>query len=467
MLIEKLFESSIIIPEYQREYVWTEKNVSKLLNDVLEYFNNKNTENIKKEDYFLGSILLYDNGNEFEIIDGQQRIITLSLIYMEINNNENLKLNIYQSIFEKSKYNIKKNKEFIKNNINDIIKNNINNIKFTAIITKKQDDAFIFFDTHNTSGVRLKTVDLLKAYHLRALKCSDEETKNIVEKWNRDNSKDGMVEILENMLFTIRKSKAKSNKYLIKKDDNEDYVLNEFKSKNSSENNEIIFYPSSKNKLINKITIENNSIFYSTNNSYLNLDKYSLPFLIRQPLSDGLCFFLYSGKYKQLYKYLFEENTEIKYIHTIVYDKYNSSQIYLSTIFEYLLVFYYDKFEDAKILLEFALRIIYIISSYRLANDIYSIKASIYKKIIFDDVEINLFDVMDIYYDNNDIIKYFDDIIDTIEENRKIDFNNEYSGVKKRYFDNLKNCINNIYKNSKDNRIHTILEKYYSGLIKK
>ena len=62
-----------IVPPYQREYVWKEKNVSQLLNDIYdEYVDDKNSE------YFIGSIVVTKReGGSYEVIDGQQRITTL------------------------------------------------------------------------------------------------------------------------------------------------------------------------------------------------------------------------------------------------------------------------------------------------------------------------------------------------------------------------------------------------------
>lgn len=67
-----------IIPEYQRPYRWTKDECETLWNDILGVFGNG--ENISE--YFLGSIVTYENDNgELEIIDGQQRITTLTLLF--------------------------------------------------------------------------------------------------------------------------------------------------------------------------------------------------------------------------------------------------------------------------------------------------------------------------------------------------------------------------------------------------
>ena len=76
LAVQKLFQNFYIIPEYQREYVWGEKEVKQLVNDIYEQFS-ANPE----AEYFLGSVVVCKSKGEdkYEVIDGQQRLITLSL----------------------------------------------------------------------------------------------------------------------------------------------------------------------------------------------------------------------------------------------------------------------------------------------------------------------------------------------------------------------------------------------------
>lgn len=67
-----------IIPEYQRPYRWTKDECETLWNDILGVFYNGG--NI--EEYFLGSIVAFESKkSELEIIDGQQRITTFTLLF--------------------------------------------------------------------------------------------------------------------------------------------------------------------------------------------------------------------------------------------------------------------------------------------------------------------------------------------------------------------------------------------------
>ncbi|MFH1584493.1 MAG: DUF262 domain-containing HNH endonuclease family protein [Actinomycetota bacterium] len=65
-----------IVPDYQREYVWEEKNVTQLLEDIYEEFQKNNMDN----EYFIGTIIVAKENKFFEVIDGQQRLTTLFLI---------------------------------------------------------------------------------------------------------------------------------------------------------------------------------------------------------------------------------------------------------------------------------------------------------------------------------------------------------------------------------------------------
>lgn len=73
--LEKCFKSFYVVPDYQREYVWEERQVNQLLNDVFAEFD----DNVNKE-YFIGSTVVFKNNGYYELIDGQQRTTTLFII---------------------------------------------------------------------------------------------------------------------------------------------------------------------------------------------------------------------------------------------------------------------------------------------------------------------------------------------------------------------------------------------------
>lgn len=73
---------TFLIPDYQRQYSWKKEHCETLWDDIELFL--ENTLNKQDEEYFLGSIVGFvdeNNKNVFEVIDGQQRITTLSLLF--------------------------------------------------------------------------------------------------------------------------------------------------------------------------------------------------------------------------------------------------------------------------------------------------------------------------------------------------------------------------------------------------
>lgn len=77
--ISSAFKDHYIVPDYQREYVWNDEQVEQLLFDLLDAYNTDN-----KKAYFLGTIVTYDSGSQFELIDGQQRLTTFFVLLCAI-----------------------------------------------------------------------------------------------------------------------------------------------------------------------------------------------------------------------------------------------------------------------------------------------------------------------------------------------------------------------------------------------
>ena len=69
-----LSKGTFIIPDYQREYDWDESEISELLDDLEKVEND--------ESYFIGHMVFEGKftGNTFKVIDGQQRITTLTIM---------------------------------------------------------------------------------------------------------------------------------------------------------------------------------------------------------------------------------------------------------------------------------------------------------------------------------------------------------------------------------------------------
>ena len=173
------------IPDYQRPYVWSEDLAMGLFSSIKRSF-----ENGVSDEILLGHIILHEDVDIKNIVDGQQRITTLALI-LKVLDDDNIpfldnKLNIL------SHRALKRNFDLLRVECADIkdkerlVKYIKEKVKFTFVKTEDLDEAFLYFDTHNTSGRPLSETDLLKNHHLMFM----DETKSkqlmlhYTKKWN-------------------------------------------------------------------------------------------------------------------------------------------------------------------------------------------------------------------------------------------------------------------------------------------
>lgn len=81
---EILEKDNYIIPRYQRNYAWGKTEISQLIKDIDEFFPKENNE---KKSYYLGSLVCFKREDgSFELIDGQQRHTTITLINLVLKN---------------------------------------------------------------------------------------------------------------------------------------------------------------------------------------------------------------------------------------------------------------------------------------------------------------------------------------------------------------------------------------------
>ena len=85
--LENLFKSIYDVPVYQRPYSWDKEQVDVLLDDIIETYKSES----KEEGYYTGNIIVFDKNDKinglitkYDIIDGQQRITTFSLILLAL-----------------------------------------------------------------------------------------------------------------------------------------------------------------------------------------------------------------------------------------------------------------------------------------------------------------------------------------------------------------------------------------------
>ena len=180
---------NLVIPNYQRPYKWTAKNAIQLLDDIID------AKNENKETYRVGTLILHQEGEStYNIVDGQQRTITFSLLLKALGVVDSIKF------LEQPLANNPHNTRNIPNNFRTLERrtNNItddrdrkelleyvkNNCELIVVITKNISEAFQFFDSQNARGKKLYPHDLLKAYHLREMNDLDVgETEKVVKGW--------------------------------------------------------------------------------------------------------------------------------------------------------------------------------------------------------------------------------------------------------------------------------------------
>ena len=197
----------LTIPDYQRPYKWTSRNAIQLLDDIIE------AKNSNKEVYRVGTLILRkmeeNNAVVYEIVDGQQRVITFSLLLYSLYEFEKLEDRPSIPFLSQDVFDNRYNQRNIPNNLNafrrrtrnssdgeqnfDLIKDMKrlrdfveNQCEFIVVITENLSEAFQFFDSQNTRGKALYPHDLLKAFHLREMSdISEDITERVVKEWEK------------------------------------------------------------------------------------------------------------------------------------------------------------------------------------------------------------------------------------------------------------------------------------------
>lgn len=219
------------IDYYQREYRWQTKHVEELINDLAEKFLNyyddrhdRLKDGPKYGHYFLGPIILsHKNGDHF-VVDGQQRLTTLSLLLIFLKNIQeekqvkkttNLEDFIFSEVRGSRSFNIQvddrldvmnalySNQPFDPTDKSESVQNIsaryqdiqtlfpdeletehalqmfidwlLYNIDLVEIVAYSDEDAYTVFETMNDRGLNLNPTDMLKGYLLSNI--ADEKLK--------------------------------------------------------------------------------------------------------------------------------------------------------------------------------------------------------------------------------------------------------------------------------------------------
>ena len=235
-LKELLFLEKLKVPEYQRPYKWTVINVIQLLNDI--------TAHKDKPSYRIGTIVFHkENGEDntlkhLNIVDGQQRLYTLTLIAIALKQQLNTKEETERVLEGKGDF------EMLSQGVrHDISKNNLainfkeiqrevasfepdtvrfffNNCEVVTIELNTVSEAFQFFDSQNARGKDLAPHDLLKAFHLREMENIPQfQKQKIIATWEMADENKKLEPLFAENLFRVKSwCKYKYGRYYGKND---------------------------------------------------------------------------------------------------------------------------------------------------------------------------------------------------------------------------------------------------------
>lgn len=194
--VNQLLQMQLNIPPYQRPYKWTIRNVEELLSDISNAI--ADSERYRSEfKYRIGTVILHRDNDTLNIVDGQQRIISLILLNLYLNSD--FKCSVMNKKFTNkiSQTNIHSNYMFVRewfslkpeSERNRFLEAMKNTLEVVVIEVDEISEAFQLFDSQNTRGKALEPHDLLKAYHLREMRNYPYEMEHAVTKWEAKDTK--------------------------------------------------------------------------------------------------------------------------------------------------------------------------------------------------------------------------------------------------------------------------------------
>lgn len=319
-IYDLLSMDNLAIPDYQRPYKWTKRNINELLTDISKAIEEgqKYGDSYK---YRIGTILIHNSqdGKSY-IVDGQQRILSIALVCLYLFPSFRSDLTNHCFTDDVSKQNIRDNYMFIqqwftlqsdeeKNRFLEALKRIIEVIVITV---NEESEAFQLFDSQNSRGKPLYPHDLLKAYHLREMTSSLYEMEHAVKKWE-DEEPNEIKELFSDYIFPIYNWSKKT-----KTDTFSDRYIEVFKGADIKE-----------------------SYTYA-----MRAFKSSPFFQISEPFIAGNDFFEYVGHYIQMLRDIkkeLEKNGDFSAIQEILSDR-SSGLKYCKILFYCALLSYYDRF---------------------------------------------------------------------------------------------------------------------------
>lgn len=201
--VDELLKQGLRIPNYQRPYSWEVSTALQLVDDLSEALRDTERKDIP---YVLGAIILHDDGEYLNVVDGQQRLLTLRMILaaldpinhqISVSGNRETSVSLVWIELQRRLSQLEDKKVFL-----DFI---CHKCQLVRIVTDDIDEAFRVFDSQNYRGKPLAPHDLLKAHHLREMHDESAAMKvAVVEAWEAVNDED-LDRLFSTFLYRISK----------------------------------------------------------------------------------------------------------------------------------------------------------------------------------------------------------------------------------------------------------------------
>ncbi len=205
--LREIFDNSkYVVPLYQRNYAWRKDEIERLLQDVYEAYKNNPNGN-----YFIGSLVVLKRQNgDLEVIDGQQRLTTLSLItkilginktpclfydsrpeveefFKEFYKNSDLdRIDYPQTIHLRNAIDYINEANLDPNSLSPVSINSVrdelgkyffNNVILIRVEIPEDTDVASYFEIMNNRGVQLQKHEILKSFLVAKLGNLEERTE--------------------------------------------------------------------------------------------------------------------------------------------------------------------------------------------------------------------------------------------------------------------------------------------------
>lgn len=205
-----LNEDTYAIPLYQRNFAWTYDEIEQLLNDVADAFQEK------RDNYYIGTLVVNEGNDLFKIIDGQQRTTALNLIALALKHefgfdrlkavnltfparrksNENIqKLFINEKISEDDENELTRGYRHAKDALKKVLGERqlepqpfvdylFNKVIIFRSILPKDLDLNLYFERFNSRGEQLEAHEILKAQMMAKFGIDQEMAQKFARIWD-------------------------------------------------------------------------------------------------------------------------------------------------------------------------------------------------------------------------------------------------------------------------------------------